>query len=114
MCAVERLDLVDHAVEHLLPGVAQFIAEPGLDLIARYGGDELVTAHPDVPVQAPDREHDVVLPESAVPAQRMLVIRIDERPVDVENRGRYDCLRSMPVFTACRSCRPSANSSISF
>jgi hypothetical protein len=37
-----------------------------------------------VSVQAPDREHDAVLPKGAVPTQRVLVIRVDERPVDVE------------------------------
>jgi hypothetical protein len=39
-----------------------------------------------VPVQAPDREHDVVLPEGAIPRERVVVRRVDERPVDVEDR----------------------------
>jgi hypothetical protein len=47
----------------------------------------VVAAHADVPVHAPDREHDVVLPEGAVPAERMLIARVDERPVDVEKSG---------------------------
>jgi hypothetical protein len=42
------------------------------DFLAGDGGDELVLAHADVPVQAPDREHDVVLPEGAVPRERVV------------------------------------------
>jgi hypothetical protein len=38
-------------------------------------------------VQTPNREHDVVLPEGSVPAQRVLVVGIDERAVDIENGG---------------------------
>jgi hypothetical protein len=45
----------------------------------------LITAHPDVSVQAPHREHDVVLPEGAVPAKSVLIVGVDERAVDVEN-----------------------------
>jgi hypothetical protein len=47
----------------------------------------LVAAHADVPVQTPNREHDVVLPEGSVPTQRVLVIRVDERAVDIEDGG---------------------------
>jgi hypothetical protein len=40
-----------------------------------------------VAVEAPDREHDVVLPEGAIPAEGVVVARVDERSVDVEQRG---------------------------
>jgi hypothetical protein len=40
-----------------------------------------------MPVEAPDREHDVVLPEGAIPAEDMLIARVDERSVDVQKRG---------------------------
>ena len=46
--------------------------------------DELVAAHPDVPVDLPHREHESVLAERAVPRDRVLVVRVDERAVDVE------------------------------
>jgi len=36
-----------------------------LDLVAGEGGYVPVAAHPDVVGEAPDREHDVVLPERA-------------------------------------------------
>jgi hypothetical protein len=45
----------------------------------------LITAHPDVAVQTPDREHDVVLPEGAIPAHGVLVIRVDQRPIHIED-----------------------------
>ena len=46
---------------------------------------DLGPAHPDVAVQTPDREHDVVLPKGAVPARCVLVVGIDERSVDAED-----------------------------
>src|SRR5205085_2215811 len=117
--ALERRDLVDHLVEELLPAVAHLVAEPLLDVLARDGGDELVAAHPHVTVQAPDREHEVVLPEGAIPRERVVVVRVDERAVDVEDRGAgqpaaYDCVSPCSVFSRCSSCLPSANSSIIF
>ena len=47
--------------------------------------DELVAAHADVAVDAPDRQHDVVLRERAEPRERVLVVGVDERAVDVED-----------------------------
>ena len=58
-----------------------------LDLLAGERGHELVAAHPDVAVDAPDREQDLVLAEGAVPGDRVLVVRVDERAVDVEDGG---------------------------
>src|SRR3954469_22309808 len=49
--AVERGHLVDHAVELLFPGVAHVVAHAFLGIVAGNGGDELVAAHADVPVQ---------------------------------------------------------------
>jgi len=80
----ERRHFVDEAVEELLPPVADVVTVLLLDTLARDRLDELIPAHADVSVQAPDREHDAVLPKGAVPTQRVLVIRVDERPVDVE------------------------------
>jgi hypothetical protein len=56
----------------------------------------LVTAHADVSVKPPDREHDVVLPEGAVPTERVLVVGVNQRPVDIENgrRAGYDGVAS--------------------
>jgi hypothetical protein len=38
-------------------------------------------------MQVTHPEHDVVLPERAIPRQRLLVAGVDERAVDVEERG---------------------------
>ena len=47
--------------------------------------DELVATHADVPVDAPDRQHHLVLAERAVPGDRVVVVGVDERAVDVED-----------------------------
>jgi hypothetical protein len=86
--ALERPHIVDElAVEPLL-GVADRVAELALDLVAGDRGDELIAAHADVAVDAPDRRAYVVLAERAVPDDRVLVVGVDEGPVDVEDRGR--------------------------
>jgi hypothetical protein len=38
-------------------------------------------------VKPPERHDDLVAPERAVPAERVVVVRVDERPVDVEDDG---------------------------
>src|SRR5205085_6898526 len=58
-----------------------------LDLLGQQRGDELVAAHPDVAVDPPDRHHVPVLPERAEPGDGVVVVGVDERPVDVEDRG---------------------------
>jgi hypothetical protein len=87
MRTVERRNLVDDVVEELFPTIANVVSFFLLDAFARNRFDELIAAHADVTVQTPNREHDVVLPEGPVPAQGVLVIRVDERPVDIENGG---------------------------
>src|SRR4051812_13729316 len=109
----ERRDLVDDALELLLPLVAHVVSDLTFDRVAGDGGDIKVPAHADVPVQVPRCKHDVLLTKRAVPAQHLVVARVDERAVDVEKRGaRYEL--AVEVFAACSSCRPSANSSIAF
>jgi hypothetical protein len=50
----------------------------------------VVAAHADVAVDAPDRQRLAVLAERAKPGQRVLVVGVDERAVDVEDgRGRH-------------------------
>jgi hypothetical protein len=53
-------------------------------------------------MQEPDREHEIVLPECAIPTKRVLVVRVDERSVDVQDGGRgYE--EAAPLFAACAS-----------
>lgn len=85
--ALERCDLVEERVEERRPAFAQRVAEPLLGVRAGHGLDVLVAAHPDAPVEAPERDHDPVLAEGARPAERVVVVRVDECPVDVEDDG---------------------------
>ena len=59
---------------------------PLIDVVARDRSDELVAAHPDVTVEPPHREDDLEAPERAVPGERVLVVRVDERAVDIQQR----------------------------
>ena len=55
-----------------------------VDLLPEESRHELIAAHADRAMDAPDREHEAVLPEGAKPGQRVLVVRVDQRAVDVE------------------------------
>src|SRR5436309_490982 len=113
--ARERRDLAD---QPRVLGAARFADRLLVDVLARQGRDQLVAAHADVAVDAPDREHDSVLPEGAIPGDRVVVVRVDERAVDVQQDGpRHDYFgvaSAWIAFCADASCRPSANSSMIF
>jgi len=84
--ALERLDLADQlGVEDLLRG-ADVVALLALDPLAAERLDEVVAAHADVPVDAPDGQHQLELVEGSVPRERVLEVRVDEGAVDVEDR----------------------------
>jgi hypothetical protein len=87
---LEDHDLVDQLGEQLALGGADPVAGLLLDLLAGDRADELVAPHPDVAVDPPHRRHHSVAAERAVPRDRVVVVRVDERPVDVEDRsGRH-------------------------
>jgi hypothetical protein len=67
--------------------VAQLVAEPAFHLLTGDGRNELVAAHPDVPVQPPDGDDDPVAPKRPEPCERMLVVRVHEGAVEVEEDG---------------------------
>ena len=92
--AGKRLDLRNELVEDRLPAPAQLVTELLLHLVAGDGGDVLVAAHADVPVELPHRDRQVVLTERAVPRERVVVVRVDERSVDVDDRrlGHYEAV----------------------
>ena len=81
-----RLHLLDQGKVERLLGGADVVALVVLDAVAGERGNELVAAHPDVPVDAPHRQHHVVLTERAVPRDGVVVVGVDERAVDVEDR----------------------------
>ena len=85
---LHRLDLVDQLEVELALGLPDGVTELLLRVLVGQRLDELVTAHADVAVDPPERQHDAVAPECPVPTERVLIISVDESPVDVENR---DC-----------------------
>jgi hypothetical protein len=44
----------------------------------------LVTAHPDMPVNSPKRQDDAVSAEGPEPGNRVVVVGVDKRPVDIK------------------------------
>ena len=82
---LDRPNLVDQLAVVLSLRLADRVAVAILDVVAGNRGDELVAAHPDVTVDAPDRRRQVVIAERPVPADRVLVVGVDEGAVDVEN-----------------------------
>ena len=67
---------------------ADRVAESILHLITGNGADELVAAHAVVTVKPPQGDLDVVVCKRAAPRERVLVIRVDERPIDI-----HDCAK---------------------
>src|SRR5205823_2325858 len=111
-CALERDALVAQPLELLLHRVAQRIAVLVFHVVARNRGNDLVAAHADVTVNPPHRHDDVVTAQRPVPRERMLVVRVDERAVEVQQRRVGQ--DAACVFCACFACFPSAISSIIF
>ena len=66
-----------------------------LDAVSGERVDELVAAHPDVAVDPPQRRRGAVAAKGSVPGDRVVVVGVDERPVDVEDRGAH--ARSLPT-----------------
>ena len=97
---IEAADLGEDRVEALLPRCAHRIAEVALDPGAGDGGDELVASHADVAVKAPHGNVEVVIAKAARPCDRVVVRRVDERSVDVEeDRSPAVCRRHRSRLT---------------
>jgi hypothetical protein len=76
------------------------------------GGDQLVASHADAAMDLPELHREPVRPEGAVPRDRVVVVRVDERAVDVDDRDGQEA--SAPTLRDCASCSPSQNSSTIF
>jgi hypothetical protein len=87
--AIERRGLTDQLAVLVPLGGADVVALPPLDLRAGDRLDELVGAHPDMPVDTPDRKGDVVPPKGPVPRDRVVIVGVDQRAVDAENGSRW-------------------------
>ena len=72
----------------LAPGRAEVVPEAALDLVAGDVGHQPVASHADGAVQPVDRDDDVVRGERPEPRQGVVVRRVDESPVDVEDDRR--------------------------
>ena len=84
-------------------GGAEEVAELSLDGVAGESRHDLVSAHADVAMDAPDRHDDLVPTECAKPRERVLVIRVDERSVEIEKCGG----RAVAQFEFSPLCRVS-------
>src|SRR5581483_3722562 len=89
--------------------VAERVAQPVLDVTAGERRDDLVTAHADMAVDPPHRQDDLLGAKRPVPRERVLVVRVDERAVEIEQRGAAQ--EAAFVFVRCPAWTPSANSS---
>lgn len=79
MGASERRDLVHQPARvHLVASCADVVTLLLVELGPDEGGDELIPAHADRAVNPPQREHDVVATERAVPRER--VVDVSFRP----------------------------------
>jgi len=67
--------------------LAQRLAQVVVDLLVQHRGNELIAAHADVAVDLPGRHLVAVGVEGALPGDRVVVVGVDERAVDVENQG---------------------------
>ena len=85
--AVESAHLGQELLVLLLPRVAQVAAVLALDVVADEARDELVAAHADRAVHAPQRRVQVEASERARPRDGVVVRRVDEGAVDVEQDG---------------------------
>ena len=93
--ARQRRNPVDHLPEQRRLRGLDLLAVLGRPLVVGERGDELVATHPDRAVRAPGGHGAAVLGERAMPGQRVLVVAVDERPVDVED----DCDRAHQLST---------------
>ena len=81
----EGSDLGDELVVPVPLELAHTDAEPSLDSPSRDSLDQVVAAHADVPMDPPARHLHADLVEGPRPGEGVLVYRIDEGAVDVED-----------------------------
>lgn len=84
----ERLRLLDQTPVQVLLRSSDLVARPVLDFWAGERLNQLVAAHTHRAVQLPEQQHDAVLTEGPVPGDRVVVARVDERAVEVDERGK--------------------------
>ena len=83
----QRLDLADELAVLLLLGGTDGVPTLVLHPLAPHGGDELIPAHPHRSVDPPQRQGHPGAPERPVPGEGVVVVRVDEGPVHVDEEG---------------------------
>jgi hypothetical protein len=81
-------DLWQQLSVEALFSVPCFVTVAFLYAIAGHRCNELVASHPDVSMNFPARKRYADLPEGTEPGDRVVVIRIDQSPIDIEDCGR--------------------------
>ena len=84
--ALQRAHLLDQLHVEVALERAHLVTVRALELVARERADQLVPAHPDVTVDAVERQRQADLAEGAEPCEGMLVVRVHQRAVDVQDR----------------------------
>src|ERR1700730_8713510 len=92
----EGLDFVDQLAVQLSLGRPHLLSVAQFELLARHGGHDLIRAHADMPVDPPHGYHGPVLAERPKPSDRVLVVGIDQRSVDIEDRYGLDHKLPLP------------------
>ena len=83
----QRLDLPDELAVLPLLGGTDGVPTLVLHLLARHGGDEVIPAHPHRSVDPPQRQGHPGAPERPVPGEGVVVVRVDEGAVHVDEEG---------------------------
>src|SRR6185437_374375 len=69
--------------------VTNLVAEARLDVLAAQRGHHLVAPHPDVAMDAPDRQDQAMVGKRPKPRDGVVVIGVDEGAVDVQDSGGH-------------------------
>jgi hypothetical protein len=83
---MEGLDLVDQLSVLLCFQFSDRVSPSALYLLAGQRGHELIAAHANVTMDSPDGQNHVHCPEGPVPRDRVVIVRVDQGSVNVENR----------------------------
>jgi len=68
---------------------ASRIASPPAASVSSPHSAVTIAAHPEMAVNQPDRHGDVRPAQSPKPGQRMVIVGVDERSIDIEDGDRH-------------------------
>jgi hypothetical protein len=91
--ARQRRHLLKERVDFLALFLPGLISYPALQVLTSDSRDHLVPAHADQPVQPPHRIGLAYRAQCPIPGERMLIVGIDERPVNIEDGNGRVCHR---------------------